>query len=139
MQASSSLNNREELVNYEEEDDLIDIDSLLKDDTLMSISPWITFLTQCVYVLFLFILPSLYFLTLFVLCKYHSWYCHLIYYFGFRFWIYNFHYFNMFIYSIFSFFFCCYLSHNLVVVLGYSLGYIFVFVFKKNKLCVIFF
>lgn len=39
-QASSSLsvNNKEEPVNYED-DDLIDIDSLLNDDILMSTSP----------------------------------------------------------------------------------------------------
>uniref|UniRef100_A0A1J3HVR5 Calmodulin-binding transcription activator 1 n=3 Tax=Noccaea caerulescens TaxID=107243 RepID=A0A1J3HVR5_NOCCA len=36
--SSSSINNREELVNCED-DDLIDIDSLLNDDTFMSISP----------------------------------------------------------------------------------------------------
>ncbi|XP_024011817.1 calmodulin-binding transcription activator 1 isoform X3 [Eutrema salsugineum] len=37
--SSSSMNNREELLVNCEEDDLIDIDSLLNDDTLMSLSP----------------------------------------------------------------------------------------------------
>ncbi|KAJ0266038.1 Calmodulin-binding transcription activator 2 [Hirschfeldia incana] len=36
--SSSSINNREEVVNYED-DDLIDIESLLNDDVLMSTSP----------------------------------------------------------------------------------------------------
>lgn len=36
--SSGSINNEEELVNCDE-DDFIDIDSLLNDDTLMSISP----------------------------------------------------------------------------------------------------